>query len=360
MIVDGGSRMTQEEFEVQVRPYLGPFPPMPHGFDVLKVSNSELMHYGLPPRPDKENKRLLEMWLALATTRCLTKPKKPKPTVAPLSYRLGFSQPVNGGHQETSRNWSGIATEAKGGRSFNTIYAQWKLPKMQKPTGGKSRPFACSSWIGLDGHDPTSLSMPQIGVTMSMIWQKNAWRPHYQAWSQWWQRGQRNPVNPIAGFPVAENDVIVCALSVSSEFVVLLNIANLTQNCVASPFTMSAPYIPTVPPVPTAPPFFLFFGVRGHTAEWIAERPKEMNASGKNETYFPLPEFDTVNFDNCFVQGSSPLLVHGLTPSRIVRMQETIKTTPSRSRILSRVRKDAIDPYHKFVVGPGIEKAMRA
>jgi len=359
MIADVGSLMTQEEFDAQVRPYVGPFPSIPHHFDIENVSDAELMHYGLVPRPDKKNERLFALWLALVTTPSLTKPKKTghKPLVVPIDYRLGFSQPIGGGQQETSRNWSGIATEAKGGRSFKTIYGQWQLPKMQMPAGGQSKPFACSMWIGLDGHDPTSSSMPQIGVTMSMIWTHNAWRPHYQAWSQWWQRDQRNPVNAIPGFPVAENDVIVCGLSISSAFVVLLNIANLTQNCAAPPFTMLAPFIPTQ----TLPlPVFRFYGVRGHTAEWIAERPKEMNPSGKNETYFPLPDFDTVKFDNCFVQGSSPLLFSGLTPSRVIRMQEMVRTPQPRSQILSRARKDAIDPYHKFVVGPGIEKAMCA
>lgn len=354
MIIHGGSRMTEEQFEAEVRPYIGPFPPTPLDFDVLKASRSELMHYGLPPRPNKENKRLFEMWQALVTARRPAKVKggKPKPRDMPFSYHLGFSQPINRGHQETSRNWSGIATEAKAKRPFNTIYAQWKLPKMRKPAGGKSRPFACSSWIGFDGHDPTSASMPQIGVTMSMIWKHNSWKPNYQAWSQWWQRGRRNPVNPITGFPVAENDLIVCALTISSEFVVLLNIANITQDCAAAPFTMLAPF------TSSGFPYFVFFGVRGHTAEWIAERPKEIRSSAKNEDYFPLPDFDTVDFDNCFVQSSSPVFVHGLSPSKIVRMQETLKKPPS-SRILSRARKDSKDPNHKFVVGPRIEKEMR-
>ncbi len=356
MIVNGGSRMAgsrmaKEEFEAKVRPFLGPFPPRPPDFDVLKASSSELMHYGLLPRPDKKNERLFKMWLAIVTAPSPVKPRH-KTLNGPFQYYLQFSQPLNSGHQETSRNWSGIAAEATGGHSFNTVYAQWQLPKMQKPPGGKSRPFACSSWIGLDGHDPTSASMPQIGVTMSMVWNRKKWRPYYQAWSQWWQRGQRNPVNPIAGFPAAKNDIIACGLSVSSEFVVLVNIANLTQNQAAAPFTMIAPFRP-------APPIFYIYGVRGHTAVWIAERPKEMNASANNETYFALPDFDNITFDNCFVQSLSPLVVRGLSPSRMIRMQE-VNAKQSGSQILSRARKDVIDPNHKFLVGPGIEKAMRA
>jgi hypothetical protein len=324
--------------EVRRRVQVMPIPPKT--FDALGASDEQLRYFGFPPKPKDE--AALVIWKNIVSAT-----RVPLGVWLPIglpTYQINFNRFAGSGHQETSLNWSGSAinAEVEAGGSFTQIYGQWQLPAASLPAAADPQEhYRCSIWIGLDGHAATSMSMPQVGTTVSMRVGDAA--ATYEAWHQWWARGYNfMPVPfPAATLDLHENDLVGCSLHVVDATHVCVCIANLTRNLGPPCFTVEAPTAGSET-----------FPVEGLSAEWIAERPTDLKASTK---LHPLPHFDRVTFGETRTQTTSPVIVRGLSPSRLIRM---IERHPQHSMVLSRPVLDSTWPHDGFDVGPGVEKDM--
>ena len=334
---DGLAERLNDELRRRVR--VMPLPPKT--FDAFDASTKELRHFGFPPKPKDE--ATLAIWRGIVSaSRVPLGVWIPIPLPAFPAYRISFNRFAGGGHQETSLNWSGTAikAEVEAGGPFGQIYGQWQLPSASLPAGADPHEhYRCSIWIGLDGHTATSMSMPQVGTTVSMRVGDAA--PTYEAWIQWWARGYNFRPAPITGVALGEGDLIACVLDVRDATHVGISITNLTQNKGPPAFEVTAPSAGS-----------RTFSVEGQSAEWIAERPTDLNDSTK---LHPLPDFDRVTFGETRVQTEPPRRMRGLSPSRLIRM---IERQPDHSVVLSRPVLDPAFPHDGFVVGPGVERDM--
>ena len=339
--------LSGEHIEQALDKHLDPPPPEPPaGFDPLNASAAALAKYALPRKPDPGNNAACTIWKAL-----VSEPAELARQAVPLASadRDLPERKSYGGAQETSLNWSGAVTYAGG--PFTQVFGLWQVPAVAAPSDGDQRSFRCSTWIGLDGHDATSPSMPQVGVTMIVDTADGAATPRYEAWFQWWNRHysplyQLKP-RIITGFPIAEGDMVACALDVVDPQTVTVTIRNLTPPNVTS-FRRTFSGVITVPP--PGPPVTIELGpVKGTSAEWIVERPARFKDP---DSRFPLPVFDTV----MFLPATSS---QAFGPARMIRMVEPRAGTPSRLAVLSRARKDYLaDGSPVVIAGPGLERAM--
>lgn len=165
--------------------------PPPADFDPLRASPDDLIGYFLPQRPDgASTPRALANW-----TRAMSPPLSfVQRTASGLStLRPWGERAVAAGTlpatQEASHNWSGAYIRTHDTSSFALVEAMWLVPRPYPPPGGQPGAAAApgiygsSVWIGLDGHDPGSFSLPQIGTAQFV----NIPNPVY-AWYQWWVR----------------------------------------------------------------------------------------------------------------------------------------------------------------------------
>jgi hypothetical protein len=325
--------------ELRRRVQVMPIPPKT--FDALGASDEQLRYFGFPPKPKDE--AALVIWKNIVTAvRVPLDVWIPIPLPAFPAYQIGFNRFAGSGHQETSLNWSGTAVEAEieAGGSFAQIYGQWQLPAASLPANADPQEqYRCSIWIGLDGHAATSMSMPQVGTTVSICVGDAA--PTYEAWFQWWARGYNILPVPITGVALREQDLIACSIEVRDATHVGISITNLTLN-------EGPPLLVVAAPSPGSKTL----SVEGLSAEWIAERPTDLNDSTK---LHPLPDFDRVTFGETRVQTEPPRRMRGLSPSRLIRM---IERKAEHSVVLSRSVLDSAFPHDGFDVGPGVEKDM--
>jgi len=330
-------------------------PKPPRTFNPLKASAEELLKYALPRKPPRANQAAYKIWKLIVET-AVSQGRRVRSGgygfVTASDYGIGSPQANFPGAQESSKNWSGIVARSVEAPSFTQVYGVWQMPVISAPLGVGKRSYRCSTWIGLDGHDPTSPAMPQIGVTMKVDTGIGSPGPTYEAWVQWWSRmfsaEYKLPPQVIQGFTINKGDVIACVIDVKDPWNVNVTIANQTTNT-----SKSQPLsgIVTLPPplqtisIPLGP-------VSGTTAEWIAERPALIK---KPKALFQLPVFDTVTFSPATVQ--KPPLLPG--PVTTIRMVEPVAFPHPELLVLSRARRDyAANGTQMVTVGPGLERAI--
>jgi hypothetical protein len=315
----------------------------PHNFNPLTATSEELLRYGLPRRPaEGTEKSKFDVWEKIVTG-------KPWALVGSglqlADYRLVFAPQNFPGTQETSQNWSGVVTRTKHERAFNAAYATFQVPWVDALVDVKRREYRCSVWVGLDGHDPTSQSMPQLGITMKASYDPQAPNSSaYEVWFQWWSRKDAIPPIVIDGFPVNLGDNIACWLDVIDPTEVLFVIQNQTlrdrptfTQKILNVWDFGSGGKKIIPEV------------RGITAEWIAERPMMI---GRDQRYH-LPIFDRVTFSKMAVQDAA---LHDPGPVRTIRMVRPVSAT-RRLEVISRSRRYYNpDRSTAMAVGPGVAK----
>jgi hypothetical protein len=357
MAVMARSKLTAKQLEQAVLAQLvAQAPPKPpKTFDPLKASAEELLKYALPRKPPRANQAAYKIWKLIVGT-AVSQGNRVRSAgygfVTASDYGIGSPQPNFLGAQETSHNWSGIVARSVEAPSFTQIYGVWQMPAISAPIGVGKRSYRCSTWIGLDGHDPTSPAMPQIGVTLKVDTGIGSPGPTYEPWVQWWSRKfsaeYKLPPQVIQGFTIKQGHVIACVIDVKDPWNVNVTITNQTTST-----SKSQPLsgIVTLPPpyqtisIPLGP-------VSGTTAEWIAERPARI----KNPTaLYQLPVFDTVTFSPATVQ--KPPLLPG--PVSTIRMVDPVARPRPELLVLSRARRDyAPNGTQMMTVGPGLERAI--
>jgi hypothetical protein len=325
-----------ERIEAALKPRLHLSPPPPAGFDPLTASADELDMFGLPPQPNPDtHPDAYALWKKL-----LSPPLTILPAVFPVfktvDYRItGYvvkKKFAFTDQQETSSNWSGAFITANGRGPFTMVFGLWRVPKPKRPTGGPDGDYRCSTWVGLDGLRGHSRSLPQLGTTQSVLVAGNTETKTIEAWWQWWIRGQHFPPVPFpAPFSVQEDNLVLCSLTMLTAIRVRFAIKNLTQ--AGGPFSSVDV---DVPPVSGVLPSEL--AVRGGNAEWIAERPMDIDS----DDLYPLADYASVTFEPCLAV--TPAAVRDLSGARLLRMVEA-RNNPHRTAIISSAKKGPLTQF---------------
>lgn len=166
-------------------------------------------------------------------------------------------------HPQYSSNWAGAVLIGTG---YNTVTAEFTVPRPQYPTGSASNVQYCASaWVGIDG-DTCTTAILQAGIDFCLLGSTVT----YSAWYEWYP----DYAHDFGGINVSAGDVIrvtVDATSVTAGTATVENVS--TGRSVTHTFTG---------------------GVDGslceYNAEWIVE-DFQMNGS-----LVPLANFGTVTF----------------------------------------------------------------
>lgn len=264
---------------------------------------NDYLMFGLPPRPPPETAPL-RLWQYLMRSRG---PKPSAPGILPMgTLRTGYNRLGLKGHQETSRNWSGAVIAAPyRSKPFDCLMGSWVVPDFHPPAWATEDEYACSTWIGFDGHRRNSRSLPQIGTVQRLT--NNGFGNYtqtIQGWRQWWYK------NPMIGpieysntvFPVSVGHRILASLFFIPKIGVLKNMVNLNTG------------IPIFPEL-VAPPDRLL-EPRALDAECVLERPKRVNSPYTN---FMTPHFEDTTFQ-CYASLRGETAFRTMNGARLIRM----------------------------------------
>lgn len=323
-----GAYLPREEFKVAISP-LDPkvlavveaglkinFPP--ENFDPLHASAQELDKYFFPPRPDAVKAPTAYQLWAHAMSPPRNYPKMPEKLEAMLASNRSRSRPLrtsaSGIVQEASQNWSGTYVRPRDFNPMVLVQGQWKVPKPSAPAGSGDGTYASSIWVGLDGHDPASRSLPQLGTAQRVKVKGGVAKRYLEAWWQWWDRD--DPLGQqiaIKNFPVKPKDEIYAQVQALTPTLVSLFIKNMTTG-LTLPMWYEAP-----PPPASGRINILPVHVEGRTADWIVERPAIPNTNPPQP--YVLADYGSTTFSNCnAASGSVNGLNEQLQRSRLIEM----------------------------------------
>jgi hypothetical protein len=321
-----------------------PYEPPPSGFDPMTATNEELEKLGLPVRPDAQtDPDLFHFWqLMLGGSTQFILPEFPRKADQLQHFALHRNGPgaqrdvatsaMRGfDHREDSRNWSGTYITPLRPNRFVHIIGGWTVPDPAVPrvlpsgTDRNNEEYRSSTWIGMDGKRPyPNASLPQIGTSQHMNVENGQQTTELGAWWQWWVKGrpEHHVPMPIVNFPVEVNDEMLASLTVQPSGDVLFHLKNQRSRLFVA-FKVMAPT--DIVPL-------------GSTAEWIHERPTELNST----RMYPLPRCTEVNFRFCLARSSpspgAPITTQQLDNARLIRMVEVFDN-PRRAVLVSRPAK---------------------
>ena len=272
-------------------------------YDPLALSRTASLRLGLPPPPDRKDPAF-PLWNALASSR--SHPGAQVPPFATIDTpTTGYNRLGLKGHMETSRNWSGaVISSPYRRRPFDFLIAAWEVPDFRKPSGKSAKAYACSTWIGFDGHRRVSRSLPQLGTVQQITLDEAGKETSIvKAWWQWWWKYTDGPheYDP-ARFAVSVGDKIIASLFIIPRIGVLFNMTNVNTGGRIDSVLVAAPR-PELEP-------------RGLDAECVLERPKPFNDPTTN---FVVPNFDPTAFQ-CYAFLSGATTSRDMRGGRVLRM----------------------------------------
>jgi hypothetical protein len=272
--------------------------------DVASFTPDEALRRGLPPRPPPETAPY-RLWHRLATSALVMRAGPGfRPTVA---LRTGYNRLGLKGHMETSRNWSGsVISSPYRSKPFDYLIGTWTIPEFDAPAGGTKNEYACSTWIGFDGHRRKSVSLPQLG-TVQHVAIPGGSAPHQKtvsAWWQWWHPGDtKGPVyDDFANLSVDIGNDIASFMFAIPRVGVLMKMANLSTG-------EATPSVLVPPPWPALEPRLL-------DAECILERPESVPWP---QTNFMPPDFEPTTF-RCYAALRGETRFRTMRGGRLIRM----------------------------------------
>jgi hypothetical protein len=297
----------------------------PVGFDPRTASETDLAKYFLPPRPDPVRApEAFQLWTKamsppLSFVDLAADPEEPRlrelfETVSAQAHQL---QPTaQGVVQESGDNWSGSFVRPRDFSKMMLVQGAWSVPVPSPPKGLGNGTYASSIWVGLDGNDPASRSLPQMGTGQYVTVTNGVPQRHLFAWWQWWDRNDplaQQIVIKHKKFPVQAGDAIYVQIEALGPTKVSLLIKNQTSG-LTLPMWYGAP--PSVNQglntIPTH--------VEGRTAEWIVERPGIPKTHPVQ--YFTLADYGKTIFTECNAASGTPNLYseEQLQRARLIRM----------------------------------------
>ncbi|MCU4181636.1 G1 family glutamic endopeptidase [Bosea sp. BH3] len=274
-----------------------------NGVDVDTLSPKDALMRGLPPRPVGGTPSF-ELWHALAISST-AKDVGPGPSTI-SAHRTGYNRSSSKGHLQTSRNWSGaVISSPYRGQPFDFMIGIWKVPDFRAPAHGVAGEYACSTWIGFDGHRRNSRSLPQLG-TVQEIEEDVAGNvtKRVRAWWQWWHPADTTGPNydDFSDFCPGIKERVIAALFVIPTIGVLMKMANLDTGAATKSVLVATPK-PGLEP-------------RALDAECVLERPKRVQHPFTN---FMTPDFDDTTF-RCYASVRGEPAIRDMQGARLIRM----------------------------------------
>lgn len=306
-------------------------------FNPLSASREDLEHFGLPSLPAADDPLLRKKYLfwqkmySPPLEFVQTEFMLPLGTQYLRSDALRFiSTPAR---VETSRNWSGAYISPRDGRMLVEVYGEWKVPPIKFPdvTLAVVPERRSSTWIGLDGQRRYfDSSLPQVGTEQFIATVGDSEQHTRGCFFQWWLR-EEDPPKPQVPLLVAvsDNDHMMAAIWVMDSTHVRFYLKNQNTGAFLSVWGVESPKAD----LPSSPPL-VNVRISGATAEWVMERP---TVWGSDELW-ELPEYATVNFENCFaVSAPEPggdERDESLVGARLINMQR-VSENPHRMVTIS-------------------------
>ena len=262
---------------------------------------------------------------------------------------------------ESSRNWSGALIRPSIRGRFTRIQGAWTVPE---PCPGAERPdraplpdgeYAISTWIGLDGYDAGTLSLPQCGTGQFVrIENGRVAERIYRAFWEWWARDFHEQSWAVTikpdKLPCAPGHRFFCEIDVLAPDRVLFFFKNETTGDVLS-FAVKPPHEPAVETIiqNVRPDLTGHVPVQvlGGTAEWILESPSDWITNRQ----FTLADFHPIEFRRCVAEQTSEADAtakseRSLLGARLIRLADWF----DRQRPGLVVSEPALGGWHRMIV----------
>jgi hypothetical protein len=338
---NGDDRLALLKKEIDKRIHFYERPP--EDFNPLTAEPEVLAKYGIPPRPNAQNLPVLaEFWTEMFSPPLVFTEAEFSLLPDPVLLRALVTA---SGRRESSLNWSGAYVTPRNGRQFTEVHGRWEVPAVAVPSGTIGSPeFRSSIWIGLDGQRRYfDSSLPQIGTAQFL----NApGVPPFSVWWQWWLRDNPTTFPPVPlVLSIVPGQRMMASLRVLDETRVHFSVENRTTGEIFPPFTMDAP---------TDTASGIQAKVSGATAEWIVERPTDVNTF----ELYELPDYRRVHFTDCFAisanmppgQPPGPGLEQTLDGARLINMYK-VERNPSRTVTISKTKIPDVDRLETIYTG---------
>ncbi len=291
------------------------FPLPPHGMRLTDASPAELAQHGLPPRPDPDRHPALHAFWLKNFDRKLQF-IVPQFTEIPNIRHLPQQPSVIGG----SKNWSGAVVAAPTAQLIGgAVGGQWNVPVLQNVDGNVDY---CMIWVGIDG-DPTvnpnlANNLVQAGTLLTVDGSGNL------TWLAFWEwlaqgLGINSPDVGIMNMPVRFGATFATSIWITSP-----TTANVYMTSDSGPAGASVGTITSIAAPPTVK-------LIGGCAEWIVERPNDLNGNLTTLANYGSVEFASATAATTGLQGS----VLAGQGSPIVMTDPTTGNTLSTGRIVS-------------------------
>jgi hypothetical protein len=241
--------------------------PPPAEFNPLTADNDtlDLYHFPLRPDPDLTPVSYGNWFEMMSPPNVFIQQKVEDVFRLQNTFRLNSLTRISS-QLEFSRNWSGSLIRPNAG-SFTMVEGSWRVSNPVPPPGPLTDgEYRTSVWVGLDGHDPASPTMPQIGTLQEVdVVGGAANTPILSAWWQWWLRDEpgQHPI-VINFFPIEINDRIYAKVTALGPTSARFFLKNKTRGTTAGFDMIHSDAFPSL--------------VEGLTAEWIFERPTKIGS----------------------------------------------------------------------------------
>ena len=298
-------------------------------FNPLTATQAELRERALPPRPNPAETVDYESWVEMMSP--------PLELVENHSVEEAFWLRLDNEHLtnmssagipsgESSGNWSGAMMRVPVGGVFHTVHGRWTVPSAKPPPEAKfggvwlDDTWQGSTWIGLDGHDPSSTTLPQVGTEHLVKATSGVLAPVATAWWEWWLKDDvKNKPVYFQKLDLLPNDPVIVRLTVLSDLSVNVCIRNM-RNHKLGHFDASAP---AISPSPAEP-------IEHQTVEWIVERQANLDGSG----LLPFADYGACNLWRCHATARNskgdPVLIDVSDPLTIDMVDWTNPVHPGR------------------------------
>lgn len=306
----------------------------PPGFDAVAATPEDLARHCLPPRPDP---RCTPIAFANWVRALASRPKFPHRAESDLSLSVLSTWTNRSVSQASSRNWSGGVVRPRDLGRMVLVQGRWIVPDAPRCDGVDT---AASVWLGLDGYDPASRLMPQIGTAQIPPGISIDPLPEQFAWWQIWHPNSRLKRIRVA---LRRGDAIYAQVHLLASGMACLFLKNETAN---EAFC-------TWQPIPAESARRRF---ERRTAEWVVERPLTPKGKEDNKNLIarPLSDYGETAFTGCnavTVDDDGRAREFQLQRAHLVRMNAWDDPVV-RGRVVSRAARIGDDALHMTYVRP--------
>jgi len=262
----------------------GVLPGTPHGFDVTRASDAQLVALGYPRRPDAHlSPQAYLIWRKLVTTPgayvdpgVVVTPRVHGP-VRNLRRRAAHRSIFSGAttYGATTPNWSGVvATNTPA--AFSDVVGQWSVPGVS--TNGNLGAGYSSAWVGIDGFG--------TGDVVQDGTESDAFDDYFFSYASYyaWYEFYPDYAHALSNVPVSPGDSVFAISTTYVDNNGYVNGSYYFYDVSAGTGTVASELIPAGAPY------------SGSSAEWIVERPTVGGGLS------PMPDYGSAQISSTFAQ----------------------------------------------------------